>query len=164
MKIIPLTEAHLAEYAEVIRRSFATVANDFGYTRENCPTHRSFVTDEQLRSKIAEKIYPFGCVIDEKIIGLVSFTDQGGGIFEINNMAILPEYRHMKYGTKLIEFCKAKVVELGGDTIVISIIDESTVLKKWYAANGFIQTGTQKYDGLLFTVGYMKWTINEVIQ
>ena len=33
-EIIPLTAERLPEYADVIRKSFATVAKDFGWTRK----------------------------------------------------------------------------------------------------------------------------------
>jgi len=45
-RISPLSEAHLPMYAEVIRQSFATEAQDFRLTKENCPGHTSFTIDE----------------------------------------------------------------------------------------------------------------------
>jgi FMN phosphatase YigB (HAD superfamily) len=38
-------------YGEVIRKSFATVAKDFGWTQENAPGHISFITNERLAEK-----------------------------------------------------------------------------------------------------------------
>ena len=38
-----LQAADLPACLEVIRKSFATVAEEFGLTPENCPTHTSFV-------------------------------------------------------------------------------------------------------------------------
>ena len=157
MKIKPLAVNQLPEYAEVIRQSFATVANDFGYTLENCPRHTSFITNQRLLDKISENYYPFGCFVGKKIIGFASITDVGNGIYEMNHVSILPEYRHLKYGAALLNFCKAKVIELGGSSITLSFIEESTVLKSWYISNGFVHMGAKSYEGLPFTVGYMKW-------
>jgi len=157
MEINPLSVKRLSEYADVIRESFATVAQDFGLTRENCPGHTSFITNEQLESKIENGYHPFGCFVGEKIIGFVSLTDMGGGSYEMNYLSILSEYRHFKYGKALLDFCKEKVKEFGGNQITIGIIEESVVLKDWYIANGFTRTGTKKYEHLPFTVGHMKW-------
>jgi ribosomal protein S18 acetylase RimI-like enzyme len=144
-------------YAEVIRRSFATVAQEFNLTKENCPGHTSFITDERLASKIKDGYYPFGYFSDGKLVGFTSLTDMGNGAFEMNDVAILPEYRHFGYGKSLIDFCKDKVCELGGNKITIGIVEENIVLKDWYAVNGFTHTGTKRFEYLPFTVGYMEW-------
>ncbi|MDR2615488.1 MAG: hypothetical protein LBC28_02805, partial [Oscillospiraceae bacterium] len=91
--IKPLDKSHLDEYAELIRRSFATVASDLGLTRENSPTHTSFITDEKLASKYSDGYFPFGYFSDETLVGFVSLTDEGGGDYEMNNLAVLPECR-----------------------------------------------------------------------
>jgi hypothetical protein len=52
-------------------------------------------------------------------------------------------------------------VEFGGNKITIGIIDENTVLKDWYSANGFIHTGVKRYEHLPFAVGYMEWELKE---
>ena len=160
-EIRPLTAEHLSQYADVIRHSFATVAKDFGWTRENCPGHTSFVTDERLASKIKDGYFSFGLCVGEKIFGFVSLTDMDGSAYEMNDVSILPEWRHYGYGKRLIDFCKEKVKELGGAKITIGIVEDNTVLKEWYAANGFIHTGTKNFDGLPFTVGFMEWKVNE---
>jgi ribosomal protein S18 acetylase RimI-like enzyme len=64
---------------------------------------------------------------------------------------------HYGYGKKLLDFCKAKAKELGSRKIIIGIVEDNTVLKNWYTANGFTHTGTKKFDHLPFTVGFMEW-------
>lgn len=156
--ILPLGAEQLPEYADVIRRSFATIAKDFGWTKENCPSHTSFVTNERLGCKIKNGYYPFALSIDNKIIGFVSLSDMGSGAFEMNDVSILPKYRHFGYGKKMLDFCKAKVRELGGSKIAIGIVEKNAVLKDWYGANGFVHTCTKKFDHLPFTVGFMEWS------
>jgi hypothetical protein len=53
------------------------------------------------------------------------------------------------------------VKELGGHKISIGIIEENTVLKRWYSNNGFIHLGTKTFDHLPFTVGFMEAVIAE---
>lgn len=72
---------------------------------------------------------------------------------------MLPEYRHFGYGKQLLDFCKTKVQERGGNKIIIDIVEENTILKNWYATNGFTHIETKKYEHLPFTVGYMEWTV-----
>jgi ribosomal protein S18 acetylase RimI-like enzyme len=103
---------------------------------------------------------PFGYECNGEIFGFVSLHDMGSGVFELNNLAVLPAWRHIGYGKKLLDFCKTKVIELGGNKITIGIVEENTVLKNWYAANGFEHTGTRKFPHQPFTAGFMEWRAN----
>ena len=40
--------------------------------------------------------------------------------------------------------------------MLLSIVEENTVLRKWYEENGFVHTGTKKFDFFPFTCGYME--------
>jgi len=152
-----LTPADLPLAAEVIRASFATVAREFGITERNCPRHTSFITIEELQQHFDKGYMMYGLYEGNKMVGYVSLKRESDGAFELNNLAVLPEYRHQGYGRQLVDFCKAKVKELGGSKITIGIIEESTVLKDWYAANRFVHTGTQEFVHLPFIVGFMEW-------
>ena len=57
----------------------------------------------------------------------------------------------------MLNFAKETVKNLGGNTIKIGIIEESTVLKEWYIANGFVHISTKKFDHLPFTSGYLEY-------
>ena len=59
----------------------------------------------------------------------------------------------------LLDFAKQTVRSFGGTGIQIGIIEESEILKKWYQKNGFVSTGTKKFDQLPFTSGYLEWRI-----
>jgi uncharacterized repeat protein (TIGR04076 family) len=159
-RIVPLTATDIPVYGEVIRQSFATVAKDFGWTRENAPTFTAYRTDEWFASKYTDGYMPFGCECNGEIFGFVSLGDMGGGVFELNNLAVLPAWRHLGYGKKLLDYCKAKTRECGGNKITIGIIEENAVLKDWYTANGFVHTGTQKFPHQPFTAGFMEYAIS----
>jgi ribosomal protein S18 acetylase RimI-like enzyme len=155
--ISPLTVVHLPMYAEVIRQSFATVAQEFNFTTDNCPSFTGFITNESLSAELQEYYLPFGYFIDGKMVGYVTFQNRGNGVYKMKHLSVLPDYRNYGYGKVLLDFCKTKVKELKGNTITIGIIEENTVLKNWYADNGFIHTGTERFENLPFTVGYMEW-------
>ncbi|MPN36714.1 hypothetical protein SDC9_184224 [bioreactor metagenome] len=61
----------------------------------------------------------------------------------------------------LIDYAKEKVRAFGGQKITIGIIEENTRLMNWYTANGFVHTGTRKFNHLPFTVGFMEWRDNK---
>ena len=93
----------------------------------------------------------------KKIIGYMSLSEESDGACALHNLAVLPEYRHRGFGKLLLDHAKEVVRASGCNVIKIGIIDESTVLKNWYIANGFVHTGTKKFDHLPFTSGYLKW-------
>ena len=142
--------------AEVIRASFATVADDFGLTEQNCPKYVGFITTaERLETQYGWGWWIYGLYEKEQLIGYVSISKEEDRVYEIHNLAVLPEFRHSGSGKLLLDYCRAKVEEFGGGKIVISIVEENTVLKNWYIAYGFAHTGTKKFEHLPFTSGYM---------
>ena len=157
-EIRPVGGEYLPKYASVIRRAFATIAEDFGWTSETAPTFTAFITDDRMREKFTDGYYPFGLFIGGKIVGFVSLTDNGSGVYSLNNLAVLPEMRHFGLGKALIDFCKEKTRALGGMKITLSIVEENTRLKNFYTENGFVHVGTKKFDHLPFTAGYMEWS------
>jgi ribosomal protein S18 acetylase RimI-like enzyme len=160
-----LDRAELPLAAEVIRASFLTVANDLGLTKDNCPKYVGFITTaERLQTQLDWGWWIYGLFESGQLVGYVSVSKvQANGdaaaddkAYEIHNLAVLPERRHKGYGKELLDFCVAKINESGGNKINISIVEENTMLKNWYAAYGFIHTGTKKYDHLPFISGYME--------
>ena len=152
----PVTEKDLKECLSVIHRSFATVAEEFGLTRETCPTHTSFLpADRFFRSWEEQQI--MGCLeLEGRIVGFVSLQSQGDGIFELKHLAVLPEFRHQGYGAKLVQWIQRQAVHQGGTLLKAGIIEESKILKDWYFSLGFHETGTRKFSHLPFTVCFLE--------
>jgi ribosomal protein S18 acetylase RimI-like enzyme len=143
IKQIQVSEFPVA--VEMIRASFITVAKEFDLTEENCPRHTAFsTTAEELHKNLNWGWLMYGLYEDNKIVGYVALSKsrETDGEYELHNLAVLPEYRHKGYGKQLVGFCKAKTKELGGAKIFLSFIEENTVLKNWYLANGFVHMGT----------------------
>jgi len=146
--------------AEVVRASFATVAAEFGLTKDNFPTYTGFVTTaERLQEHLSRGWLMFGYYADGRLAGYVSLSRETEAAYELHNLAVLPEYRHLGYGGRLLDFCKEKVKELGGSKIVIGITEENTVLKNWYSRHGFIHTGARKFEHMPVTAGFMEFYI-----
>ncbi|MBR6790787.1 MAG: GNAT family N-acetyltransferase [Oscillospiraceae bacterium] len=159
MTIRPVAENELPAVLDVIHRSFATVAKDFGLTRENCPNHTSFLPMEKLQNHFAWGWIMFGLYENDELIGYFSLSEEKDGAFELHNLSVLPEHRHKGAGKLLLRHAAETVRALGGRKITIGIIDESEVLKSWYASQGFIYTGAKKFAHLPFTAGYMEWVL-----
>ena len=143
---------------EVIHQSFATVAGEFGLTRENCPKHTSFIPLEYLKNQYKWGWIIFGLYDNSEMVGYASLSKESQDAYGLHNLAVLPEYRHKGYGKMLLNYAKEKVRQLNGQKIQISIIEENTVLKNWYMANGFVHIDTKKFDHLPFMVGFMEWS------
>ena len=147
--------------AEVIRMSFATVAKDLGLTEENCPKFVGFVTtSERLQTHHSWGWWMYGLYKNERLVGYVSISKEADEAYEIHNLAVMPEYRHNGYGKQFLDFCMAKIIELGGSKVAISITEENTVLRNWYTAYGFVHTGVKKFEHLPFTSGYMELEVS----
>ena len=147
----------LQECLDVIHQSFRTVAEEFGLTKENCPKHTSFIPLSFLETQMNWGWHMYAPYAGKKIIGYMSLSKEGDDVYELHNLAVLPEYRHKGFGKLLLDHAKEVVKSLGGSRIKIGIIEESTVLKDWYIANGFVHIGTKKFDHLPFTSGYLEW-------
>lgn len=78
---------------------------------------------------------------------------------ELNNLAVLPEYRHLGIGRELVNYVLAYSKNIGANKIKIGIIEDNTVLKKWYEQFDFVHTGTKRFSHLPFTVGFMELRI-----
>ncbi|MCL2351304.1 MAG: GNAT family N-acetyltransferase [Firmicutes bacterium] len=152
--------SELPNAVEVIRASFATVADELGLTEQNCPGFTAFsTTTERLRSQFDLGWRMYGFYNESRLAGYAAISKADNGAYEIHNLAVLPECRHKGYGKRLLDFCIGKVKEMGGIKIEIGIVEENTVLKNWYAANGFTHTGAKRFDFFPFTCGYMEYNI-----
>lgn len=151
----PKTE--LPSLLECIRHSFATVAQELGLTEENAPTNPAFLSLERLGASLQEGLEFFVLSENTEIQGCVALQKgRVEGIYYLERLAVLPEYRHRGYGRVLLDHCMDRVRERGGKAISIAIIDENTRLKKWYEDYGFSQGLVKKFGHLPFTVGFME--------
>ncbi len=140
----------------VIKESFRTVADEFGFTEENAPRFTAFAMNEDrlLFHYNVEKRPMYKCVENGRIIGYYSLLINHAEC-ELNNLCVLPDFRHRGLGKELLEDAFKKAKKAGCAVMKIGIVEENTVLKKWYESFGFKHTGSEKYDFFPFTCGYM---------
>ena len=150
--------ADIPECVRVIRKSFRTVADEFGFTEENAPRFTAFATTEERLAWHIEGEHRLMFVDEEdgRICGYYSLQLSDPGTCELGNLAVLPEYRHQGIGEKLLKHAMDTAREHHCRVMNLGIVEENTVLRQWYERNGAVHTGTEKYDFFPFTCGYME--------
>lgn len=153
-----VTMKDIAECVKVIRESFSTVANEFGFTTENAPEFTAFaVTEERLHRQLTEENRPMYAFFDnETVVGYYSLLLQENKECELNNLCVIPAYRHNGIGEELLKDVFHTAGKLNCNKINISIVEENELLRKWYESFGFVHIGTKKFDFFPFTCGYME--------
>lgn len=141
---------------EIIRNSFITVAEEFGLTENNCPSHTAFMTIDKLEKQFNDGRPMFLLYCDNTPVGYFSLAKCSDEVWELNNLAVLPEYRHLGYGKAMVDYAVETVENYGGNIISIGIIEENTTLKNWYLKLGFKHISIRKFEHLQFTVGFME--------
>lgn len=153
-----IEEKDITECVNVIRKSFMTIAEQFGITVENAPAFTAFsTTNEKLKGQFKNENRVMYTYCDNgNIIGYYSLEFLGNGKCELNNLCVLPEYRHKGIDNKMLENAFEAAKTHNCNQINIGIVEENEKLKQWYQSYGFVHTGTKKFDFFPFTCGYME--------
>ena len=149
----------IPECVQVIKDSFMTVAGELGLTAGNAPRFTAFAISEErlIYQRDNENRLMIACYLDSgKIIGYYSLLFQDNNRCELNNLCVIPEYRHRKTGSALLNDACERAGNKGCVTVCIGIVEENKVLRRWYEDNGFVHTGTRKFAFFPFTCGYME--------
>lgn len=141
---------------DIIRNSFITVAEEFGLTENNCPSHTAFMTVDKLEKQFDNGRLMFLFYQDAVPVGYFYLAKSGDNEWELNNLAVLPEYRQLGIGKAMVDYAVATVKSYDGNKISIGIIEENTKLKNWYLKLGFTHVSKRKFEHLPFTVGFME--------
>ena len=144
---------------EIIRNSFITVAEEFRLTESNCSSHTAFMTIDKLEKQFDDGRPMFLFYQDGNPVGYFSLAKCNADEWELNNLSVLPEYRHVGIGKAMVDYAVTMVKNYGGNKISIGIIEENSILKNWYLKLGFTHISTRKFEHLPFTVGFMKLKI-----
>lgn len=155
--IRPVKEAELAECVRVIRKSFSTVAEEFGLSPKNASRFTAFATTlERLAKQYEEGWSMFVHVENGEITGYYSFRIQADGACELSNLCVLPERRHAGIGERLLKHGLLCASAFGCGKMRLGMIEENVRLRVWYERFGFEHTHTEKYDFFPFACGYME--------
>ena len=156
-----IDKSEIAECVSVIRKSFLTVADEFGFTIENAPRFTAFATTEdrlfyQLEMEHRLLVAYYDDDGDGRILGYYSLMFLENSECELSNLCVLPEFRHKKIGEALLEDAMSRVRNKECKKMKLGIVEENKRIRAWYEKHGFTHTHTVKYDYFPFTCGYME--------
>ena len=156
-----IDKSEIAECVSVIRKSFQTVADEFGFTIENAPRFTAFATTEerlfyQLEIEHRLLVAYYDDDGDGRILGYYSLMFLENSECELSNLCVLPEFRHKKIGEALLEDAMSRVRNKECKKMKLGIVEENKRIRVWYEKHGFTHTHTVKYDYFPFTCGYME--------
>ena len=123
-----IQEKHISECVKLIRDSFKTVADEFGFTTENAPGFTAFsMTDEKLYNQLINEHRPMYALFNEEVIvGFYSLALQDNNECELNNLCVSPACRHKGVGEELLMHAFETAKKLGCVKLNIGIVEENT--------------------------------------
>ena len=152
-------DAMVVACAQVLRQAFRTVMDDRCLGEADVPTNAAFMTVDRLRAAWLGGTRLFAVLVAGHPVGCVALRpgsrpgdDQ---VMSLEWLAVLPDHRHQGYGAALVAHATAVAAAEGATAVRIAIIDDNTVLKRWYQAAGFIERGCRDFAHLPFTVCYL---------
>lgn len=151
-----VTEALLPAYLDLIHTACGTVAEEFGLTKENCPTNGAFMPLARLQAEFAAASAAYAYIEDGRPTGFAMLCPRPGEAYKLEKLAVLPGRRRQGIGAKLVSHVCQEARALGGKRLLIGIIEENTRLCAWYESQGFVHVGIEKIPQLPFTVGHME--------
>ena len=156
-----IKDNEIKQCVSVIRQSFQTVADEFGFTEENAPRFTAFATDEAkiLMWKNEQHRPMFGYFENDDLVGYYNLAFASESECELGSLCVLPGKRHSGIGDALLEDAISRARALGFGKLNLSIVEENKVLRKWYEDHGFVHVGTKKFDFFPFTCGYLERSI-----
>jgi ribosomal protein S18 acetylase RimI-like enzyme len=148
--------------SKLLNIAFATVARDFGLTKQNNPTNSAFITSDELKAQLTEYREFYKYMDNGKPIGFVAIEKSldTSDTFYIEKLSVIPDYRHLGTGKRLMDFASNRIMELKGKRISIGLINSNIVLKNWYGKLGYVEYAIKTFEHLPFEVCLMEKNFN----
>ncbi len=160
-KIRTCNQEDIEILTEIIRKSFRDVAQRFGLTRQNAPSHPSNCPLNWIRYDMERGATYFVLESENSIAGCVACEKANKDICYLERLAVLPEKRNQGFGKALVERVLSNARELGAGAVSIGIIADHAELKNWYQKIGFVEGETRTFINLPFLVTFMSYNLNE---
>ncbi len=139
----------------LIRKSFRDVAERFGLTLQNSPTHPSNCADEWIKTALAKGVKYFILEWNRTPCGCVALKQASPEVCYLERLAVLPEHRNKGFGSLLVRHALHEAGGLGIECVEIGIIAAHIELKAWYEKRGFHFRNTAEFGHLPFEVAFM---------
>jgi ribosomal protein S18 acetylase RimI-like enzyme len=127
--------------ASILRQAFRPVAERFGYSKDNCPTHTSFAEPAWILWELDHGAeYVLAADESGRNVGCISLKQETPDIVEAGRLAVLPGLQGRGYGTKLLRELEQRCAKRGIGTVTLGIVSDNTELHEWYTARGYEDT------------------------
>jgi GNAT superfamily N-acetyltransferase len=155
--IRPGTHDDIDILVELIQTSFRDIAERFGLTPQNSPTHPSNCRAEWLWREMNRGVTyyvlenegrPAGCVALERINDEVCYLER---------LAVLPDERRQGFGSALVRHALEQARLLNAFRLQIGMIAEHKELHDWYEELGFEDLEQKTFPQLVFRVTFMAY-------
>lgn len=159
MHIRKANDSDIETLADVIRSSYATVAQSYNLTPDNCPKHPSNCTSDWLRKDVERGVIYYLIEKGSSILGCIAMEKANQETCYLERLAVMPEMRNRGLGHLLFGYFLNEAKSLGFNKIGIGIIAKQRELKEWYEKLGFVETGRKTFAHLPFEVAFMELNI-----
>ena len=116
-----ISKGDIDQCVMVIRKSFRTVADEFGFTEENAARFTVFATTKE---RLDWQMNHERCLM----YGYYSLLLQDNQECVLNNLCVLPAYRHKKLGHELLEDAFDNARKRNCKKMNIGIVEENQKL------------------------------------
>lgn len=151
------TKADISVLVEIIQDSFLEVAERFGLTPQNSPTHPSNCRPEWLLREMDRGVTFYMLEHDGQPVGCVALEKISDEVCYLERLAVLPQERRKGFGAALVKHVLSKARLLDVYRVGIGIIAEHKELQNWYEKLGFEEVESKRFPQLIFQVTLMAY-------
>ena len=151
------TKEDIEILVDIIQNSFQDVAERFGLTPQNSPTHPSNCRADWLLREFNRGLDYYILENDSRPCGCVALEQINDEVFYLERLAVLPEMRRRGFGSALVRHVIEQARLFNAFRLQIGIIAEHTELHDWYEKLGFEDLESKKFPQLVFRVAFMAY-------
>lgn len=144
-----------AAITDLVRRSFADVAEEFGPEVRDFAWHPSKCKEAWILRDLERGTRFFILESRGTAAGCVGMRPPHQDGCELVRLGVPPEHRHHGFGRLLVDRVIAEARAAGLKKIDLDMIAANQRLRRWYESIGFVYTGTRSVNGVPFEIGYM---------
>jgi N-acetylglutamate synthase-like GNAT family acetyltransferase len=154
-KIRDAVNSDVEVLVDMIRTSYDDVAERFGLTLENSPTHPSNCRAEWLLREMNRGVIFYILENENQPVGCVALEQVNDEVCYLERLAVLPTQRRQGFGEALVRHILSKARLLHARRVDIGIIAEHHELFEWYGKLGFEEVESKTFPQLIFRVAFM---------
>lgn len=145
---------------ELIQNAFEDVAERFGLTPQNSPTHPSNCRPEWILREMNRGVTYYILESDGRPCGCAGLEKINEEICYLERLAVLPQDRRQGFGEMLVRHVLSQALQMKVFRVQIGIIADHQELHDWYEKLGFETMEQKTFPHLVFRVAFMSYYFN----